>query len=59
MEAKLNTNLERIKIYFARASNENYNGLVRYFINKRTDINTILTTKKGRFLITFLLNNYF
>lgn len=48
MEIKPNTNFKRVKIYFARpyhscdrASNENCNGLVRYFIKKGTDINTI------------------
>ena len=48
MEVKPNTKEKRTKIYFGRpyhscdrASNENCNGLIRYFIQKGTDINTI------------------
>lgn len=48
MEIKPNTKEQRTKIYFGRpyhscdrASNENCNALVRYFIKKGTDINTI------------------
>ena len=48
MEIKSNTKEQRTKIYFGRpyhscdrASNENCNALVRYFIKKGTDINTI------------------
>ena len=48
MEVNPNTKEKRTKIYFGRpyhscdrASNENCNGLIRYFIQKGTDINTI------------------
>lgn len=48
MEIKPGTKEHRTKIYFGRpyhscdrASNENCNGLIRYFIKKGTDINTI------------------
>lgn len=48
MEVKPNTKEKRTKIYFGRpyhscdrASNENCNGLIRYFIQKGTDISTI------------------
>lgn len=48
MEIKPNTKEQRTKIYLGRpyhscdrASNENCNALVRYFIKKGTDINTI------------------
>lgn len=48
IEIKPNTNFERTKVYFARpyrscdrGSNENCNQLIRYFIKKGTDINTI------------------
>lgn len=48
MEIKPGTKKQRTKIYFGRpyhscdrASNENCNGLIRYYIRKGTDINTI------------------
>ena len=48
MEIKPGTKLKRTSVYFGRpyhscdrASNENCNGLVRYYIKKGTDINTI------------------
>ena len=48
MEVKPNTKEKRTKIYFGRPyhscdrdTNENCNGLIRYFIQKGTDINTI------------------
>ena len=48
MEVKPNTKEKRTKIYFGRPiilvtgpQNENCNGLIRYFIQKGTDINTI------------------
>lgn len=48
METKPGTKERRVNIYFGRpyhscdrASNENCNGLVRYFVKKGTDINTI------------------
>ena len=77
MEVKPNTKEKRTKIYFGRPyhscdrdTNENCNGLIRYFIQKGTDINTIdkktsidinnkINQKKGRYLDIFLLKNYF
>ena len=45
---KPNTNVKRTSVYFAhpyrsceQGGNENCNGLVRYFIKKGTDINTL------------------
>lgn len=58
MEKKPNTKEKRTKIYFGnpyhscdRASNENCNGLVRYFIKKETDV---ITISKGK---TIDINN--
>lgn len=52
MEKKPGTKENRTKIYFGRpyhscdrASNENCNGLIRYYIKKGTDINTISKEK--------------